>query len=195
MFVAIDDALLGARAVKSLEKTLRDHAMTRARAAVLTNGVLDLVSTPGETPEAFAARCAEAARARAADDEAALVRKHDPKIQKLAAQRDMARAAAAQAETLIPPGAGVVNVIFGTRTSIDRAEAKRDRAIAKVEKLREKAHESDAALAEAVAERNAKIAARKAELAQAPSATTQREIVAKKDAFVVEGYAIAWVAV
>lgn len=194
-FVSMDDALLGARSIKAMEKMLRDHALSQARAIVLTNTALDLVSSPGETPEAFAARCAELARTRAAEDEAALVRKHDPKIQKLAAQRDIARSAAAQAEASVPAGAGVVGVLFGTRRSVDRAEAQRDRAIAKIEKLREKAQEADMALAEAVAERNAKIAARRAELATAPSATTQREVVAKKDALTIEGYAIAWVAV
>lgn len=192
-FAPLGDALRG-RALTSIEKALREHALASSRATAYTNALLDLVSMPGETEQAFAARCAAAAQARAAEDEAALVRKHDPKLQKLAAQRDAARASAAQAQSSVPGGPSVVGVIFGSSRSVDRAEARRDRAVAKADKLVDKARDAEHALAEAVAERNAKIAARKAELAQFGSSTTAREIVAKKEALVVESYAIAWVA-
>ncbi len=193
-FVSLGDALRGARAIKAIEKALREHALGSARATAYSNGLLDLVSTSGETAEAFAVRCEAAARARAAEDEASLVRKHDPKLQKLAAQRDAARAAFVQAQGLVPGGPSVVGAIFGSRRSVDRAEAQRDRALGKLEKLAENARDADAALAEAVAERNAKIAARKAELAQFGVATAARDVVAKKDGLVVECFAIAWVA-
>ena len=193
-FAPLVDALRGPRAIKSIEKALREHALGFARATAYSNALLELVSMPGETEQAFAARCSAQAQARAAEDEAALVRKHDPKLQKLAAQRDAAHAAFAQAQASVPGGPSVVGAIFGTRRSVDRAEAQRDKALGRLEKLAEKARDADAALAEAIAERNAKIAARRAELAQCSVATSARDVVAKKDALVVECFAIAWVA-
>jgi hypothetical protein len=195
-FVPLGDALKGARATKAAEKTLREQALSAARVTVFTNSVLDLVSTPGETRDAFAARCAAGAKARAQDEEAALVRKHDPKIQRLAAQREGARAALAAAEAEAGNGPGVLGQIFGSRKELDRAEARRDRATAKADKARDKMRDTDALLAEAVAERNAAIAAKRAELEQgALAAISAREVAAKKDALTIESYGIAWLAV
>src|SRR5262249_40048010 len=144
-----------------------------ARANVFFNPILDLVSTAGETREAFIARCTEMARSRAAQERAAAIAKHDPKIQKLAVRRDAARAAFQQAQGPL---------MFAARS------------VARADKLREKAGDAEAALAEAVAKRNADIASREAELAQAATEAAAREVVAKKDALTIEAFAIAWVA-
>jgi hypothetical protein len=163
-YAPLGDALASARARKSLEKMLRDQAAGAARAKVFTSAELDLVSQPGETRDAFAARCAEVARARAAEEEASIVRKYEPKLQRLAVARDAARATYGGAP------------------------------ITRQAKLREKVIDAEASLAEALAERRAKIESRKGELLGAASAIAEREIAVKKDGLSVEGYVVAWVA-
>jgi hypothetical protein len=188
---------LGARALKSLEKALRDQAAAVARGSIFYSPVLEMASAPGEAREAFVKRCEEAARARAAQERAGLIAKHEPKIQKLAVQRDMAHAQVAQA-TPEMPGAVASAMAFiaprGLKGAARKIEADQRRAAAKAEKARDKLNDVETALAEAVGKRNAEIAARETELAHAAATIVTREIAVKKDGLVVEGYAVAWVA-
>ena len=47
-FAPIPEALRGARATRALERALRDRALASARATVLSNATLELVSAAGE---------------------------------------------------------------------------------------------------------------------------------------------------
>ncbi len=178
-FAPLGDAFKGARATKATERALRDRALGSTRATVFVNTELDLVSTFGETREAFEKRCDAMAKMSAAQERAAILAKHDPKIQRLATQAERLREAFHSADAnavlpaLLPSGA--------------RA---RDRA----DKLRVKLGEAEGALQEAVARRNAALASREEELAHAVSATSPREIAAKKDAIVIDALAIVWLA-
>ncbi len=184
----------GARAVKSREKQLRDLALATARATVFENPVLSLVSSPGETAEAFAARVAEIARARQASLRTELVAKHDPRLQKLAMQRDAARAELAQAQAQAPGGFDAVGAVLLGRGAMNRAMARSDKAQTRIQKLGSKVADAEAALAEAVAKRNHEIATKEAELGAVATATVERVVLPKKDALHVEGYAVLWIA-
>src|SRR5262249_53689731 len=106
-----------------------------------------------------------------------------------------AREAVARAETAAQPGLGAaIGSIFGGVRGIERAESASRRAADKLEKLRAKLADAEAALAEAVARPNGEIAAREAELASVAGAITTREIAPKKDGLTVEGYALVWIA-
>jgi hypothetical protein len=187
-------ALKGARAVKAIEKALRERAAQMAVTEVHVCAVLELVSVQGETRDAFAARCAEAARARAEQVKAVTIAKHDPKIRKLAIQRDAARAAAARAHEGQPGVGAAIGALLGGARAIQRAESAARRAADKLEKHREKLADAEAALAEALARQNGEIAARQAELASVAGAITTRELAPKKDGLTVEGYALVWIA-
>ena len=179
-FLPLGDAFKGARATKATERALRDRALAAARTTIYVNDTLDLASAAGETHEAFEARCTAMAKMRAAQERAAILAKHDPKIQRLGAQMERLREAfhSADANAVLP--------------SILPAGARaRDRA----EKLRVKLGEAEGALNEAVARRNHALTTRESELAHAAAVTTTREIVAKKDAFVIDALAIVWLAV
>ncbi len=193
-FGALDGFFAGARSIKAREKQLRDLVMANVRATVLENSVVGLVSAPGEGPDAFAARVDAAARARAVALRAELVAKHDPKLQKLALQRDAVRTELAQAQASAPGGLATMGAVLLGRGAVTRAMAKSDKAEARIQKLAAKLTNAEAALAEAVGKRNHEIASREAELASAAAATTERVVLPKKDALVVERYAIVWLA-
>lgn len=164
-FVPFANGPIPARALRSLEKALKDQAMRALRTTVMVNDPLELVSQPGETPQQFAERCAQNARALAHKVRGELLAKHDPKIQRLAAERDASHRAAA-------------SVI----TARDRQKAQKELAAAQ------------AALDEAVERRDAELVARETELLQAPAETKAKELGPKKDALVVESFAIVWLA-
>jgi DNA helicase HerA-like ATPase len=178
-FLPLGDAFKGARATKATERALRDRVLAAARTTIYVNAELDLTSTPGESHEAFEARCTAMAKMRAAQERAAILAKHDPKIQRLATQVERLREAFHSADAnavlpaLLPSGA---------------------RARERADKLRVKLGEAEGALHEAIARRNNSLATREAELAQAAALTTTREIVAKKDALVIDALAIVWLA-
>ena len=193
-FAPLGAGLSGARAIKSREKALRDLALSQAKAVVLHNPVLGLMSAQGETPAAFHARLGEAVRARQAAVRVEILGRHDPKLQKLATQRDTARAQLVQAQGSVPSGLATVGAAIFGRSAMNRAVAAQDKAASRVQKLADKVQDAEATLAEAVAKRNHELATKEAELASAPAATVERTIRPKKDAVTVEGYAILWVA-
>src|SRR5439155_12051194 len=132
------------------------------RSTIFVNAELDLASAPGEARDAFDARCAAMTKMRAAQERAAILAKHDPKIQRLATQVERLREAFHSADAnavlpaLLPSGA---------------------RARERADKLRVKMGEAEGALHEAIARRNAALATRESELAHAAALTTTREIV------------------
>lgn len=194
-FCAIDGALGSPRAVKAVEKALRERAFAAARVTVHGNPVLGLASSPGESLDAFVARCAEVARARATDERGATLTKYEARRRKLVVERDAARAALARAQGEEGPSFGdVVGAMAGLRGGLRRAQDRQDRAETRAEKARDKLAKADAELAELTAKRDGDVAARDAELAQAARATVTRELVAKKSALLVQGYAVVWVA-
>ena len=194
VFAPLGTGFTGARAVKAKEKALRDLAAGLSRAIVFHNPVLGLMSSQGETAQAFHARLGEAIRARQGALRAEILGRHDPKLQKLATQRDAARAQLMQAQASVPSGFETVGAAIFGRGAMNRAAARQDKAATRVQKLTDKFTDAEATLAEAVAKRNHELATREAELASAPAATVERTISAKKDAVTVEGYAVLWVA-
>jgi hypothetical protein len=198
-YAAIPGPLRAPRGVKALERALRDQALLAARATIFVNPMLELVSRPGEPRDAFDARCAEVATARAERARVEIFARHHPRLQRASAAIDAAQAALATADAAVSDGAGLAGMVaplLGARAhkAAQKAEAKRDKELAKVEKVRNKVEEARVDYREAVAKRDAEVAASDAELAAAMRATTPRELAAKKDALVVEALAVLWIA-
>jgi hypothetical protein len=172
-FLPYAEAPLGARAVRALEKSLRELAFSALRTSVTVNEPLGLVAAPGEDARAFTARCAHAAQVAAAKVRAEILQKHDPRIARLAAARDAAHRALSSQESPL-------RIFTGDKPAVARA--------------RKEAAEAQAALDEAVRKRDAELLSKEGEVLRAPAESRPREIAPKKDALVVESYAIVWVA-
>ncbi len=140
-FLPYADAAIPARALRSIEKALKEQAMVALRTSVMVNDELELVSQPGETPQMFATRCTAQAQSLAQRARSELVAKHDGKLRKLAAD---------------PKKVAAYN--------------------------------------EALAKRNQEVHAAESALLRAPAETRTKELAPKKDALVVESFAIVWVA-
>ena len=164
-FAAYAEGPLATRALRSLEKALKEQAIARLRLVVFVNDSLELVSVAHETEEAFRARCTQQARARFDAARAELIAAHEPKIQRLAAARDAAYRAAAT-----------------TQGARDRQKAQRELA------------EAQAALDESVKKRDAALVAAQREWEAAPGETRSKELSPKKDTLVVESFALVWLA-
>jgi uncharacterized protein YPO0396 len=185
----------GARAIKSREKQLKDLLQSTCTVAVLENPVVEAVQAPGESAEAFHERVARTVAQRQGAIAGELVAKHDPKIQKLAMQRDAARAELAQAQATAPGGMSAMGaVLLGGRAGVRQAMAQQNKAATRIQKLQAKLATTEAALAEAVAKRNHEIATEQAELAAAGTATVERTIAPKKDGVHVERFGVLWLA-
>ena len=186
------------KALKSVEKGLRERAISLARATLFHNPELGLASQPGEPRERFDIRCAAAASNLSLQEHARLLAKHEPRIRKLLMQRDAARAAAAEAQASGISGAGMVAIGVSALSgqlgrAAGRAATESRKASEKAARLREKVQKAEAELAEALLGRDSEIAARDAEIEMFRAGTVVREISAKKNAVTIEGFAIAWI--
>jgi hypothetical protein len=93
------DAPIGKPAfAKAAQKALVDHLVATRSVALSVNRELDLVSRPGETSEAFAARCEAAADACADAAVAALAKRYDARVQRARAALATAQDRVEQAE-------------------------------------------------------------------------------------------------
>jgi N-acetylglucosamine kinase-like BadF-type ATPase len=81
----------------TLQKSLTDQLVRTKAVEILVNPDLKAFSRVGETPEQFAARCAEIAGAKADAEIAALQKKYDTKLRALRTRFDAAAAASQQA--------------------------------------------------------------------------------------------------
>jgi hypothetical protein len=164
-FVPYADAPIPARALRSIEKALKEQAIAALRTPVMINDELELVSHPGESPQHFAERCTQTAHALAVKTRNELLVKHEPRIGKLAAERDRAHRAA--------------GITTNTR---DRQRAQKDLGLAQ------------AALDQAVKRRDQELVTREHAILGEPAQTKTKELAPKKDALVIESFALVWIA-
>ncbi len=191
----LGDAFRG-KALKSIEKSLRDRVIAQARTTVYHSPELGLCSQPQEPRETFELRCVAAATNLALQERARLMAKYEPRLRKLILQRDAAREALAQASGM--SGTGVVAIgasllSGGVLRAAGRAATETRRAAEKTARLREKVQKAEADLAGALYERDSEIAARDAEVARAREQIVVRELAAKKGAVTIESFGIAWI--
>ncbi len=115
-----------AKAWKQVERGLVDHLVRSGSLELQVNKQLKLYSLPGESAEAFQARCADAAEAAAESAKAELATKHDAKAAKLesqlAAAVDRAAVVAEQAEdrkrgNFLRAAGDLLGGLFGSRRS------------------------------------------------------------------------------
>jgi hypothetical protein len=114
------------KAWKQVERGLIDHLVRTGSLELQVNKQLKLYSLPGESAEAFQARCAHAAAAAAESAKAELAAKHDAKVAKLESQLeaavDRAAVVAEQAEdrkrgNLLRAAGDLLGGLFGSRRS------------------------------------------------------------------------------
>ena len=150
----------------TLKRDLTDYLVRSKPLEILVNADLKAYSRPGESPEEFAARCAELAEAEADKKTAALQTKYETKLRTLRTQLDSAAAradaaAAARTSGLLTEAGSIFGGFLGGRKSASslaasarRASAANTRAsdaAAKVDELSAKVADVEAQFADEVA--------------------------------------------
>jgi hypothetical protein len=145
---------LGAKgSVEKLRKAVVDHLVAARPLSVSVNKALKLASRPGESAEAFALRCGEAADAAADDDAAVLRTKYEARLRREQDQVTAAAGKVARAESavntnrsseLIDGAGSILGSLFGGRkragsiaASVSRASDRRRRSAAAEDRLDE----------------------------------------------------------
>ncbi|MGH9275883.1 MAG: hypothetical protein ACRDZU_14655, partial [Acidimicrobiales bacterium] len=123
----IPDAKLKTKALfAGVQKGIVDHLLVNRTVTLLTNRDLKLSSRPGETAEAFTARCEAAADAEADKQTAAMARRYETRVQRaraaLTAAHDRVEEAEAAKESrrndeLVSGAGDLLGSIFGGRRS------------------------------------------------------------------------------
>lgn len=142
--------------LERLRKAVVDHLVAHRPLQVSVNRELKLASRPGETPEAFAARCLAAAEDRADAEAAELRRRYQAKLarehdQVTAAAERVSRAEstvnASRSSELVDGGASILGSLFGGRKragslarSVSRAATRRRRSNEAEDKLEDHRH-------------------------------------------------------
>lgn len=182
-----------ASALRAVEKTLRDHGGRLATVSVTLHERLGMVQSLEESRDAFVQRCREAAALRIRSESEALGRKHEPKIQGLYSKAQIARQKLAELDRAAPSNLDMLGAIaVGGRRGLASASRKRDKVLDKRGTVMAAIATADAALAEAVALRDAAVTALGASLADIERALTTRTIAAKKTDVDLIEVGIAW---
>jgi hypothetical protein len=195
-YAPVPEALSKAATRKSAERAMKDHAARMFAVERLFHRGLSLVQSDGESREAFAQRCREAALRQAALDRASVEAKHAPKIQRCAEKAQSARAdyTAAEAELKRAPGGLEFIAMWGlgAKAEANRARGKRDKAQEKLVKARGAVEEAESAWREAVNVRDQAIAEllRKAE--RAAEGIESKVVAPKKGDVEVIEIGLAW---
>jgi hypothetical protein len=123
----LPDADVGTKRLFSdLERGLVDHLLASRTVELQRNRELDLVSRPGESPEAFAARCDTAADAGADEQTAAMAKRYEARVARarsaLATAEDRVEQAEAarssrRSDELLSGAGDLLGAIFGGRRS------------------------------------------------------------------------------
>jgi hypothetical protein len=152
----------------ALQKGLADHLVRTKSVEVLTNPDLKVYSRIGEMPEEFAARCTEAAGAKADEQIAALQKKYETKLKAAKTKFDTAASASqlqsARHEAEHGAGAQVANMLGGlfsgrrSRTSITSEYKKTAASQARVDAANQKVSAAQQAVLDLEAELSAEVA-------------------------------------
>jgi hypothetical protein len=190
------EALSKAAVRKSAERAMKDHATRMFTVEKLVHEELSLVQTDGESREAFAQRCREAALRQAAVERASLEAKHAPKIQRCAEKAQSARHDYAAAETALRTAPGGLEIIatwgLGGKSAATRARGKRDKAAEKLDKARAAVEDADSVWREAVNVRDTAIAELARQAERAGEGITSRVVAPKKGDVEVIAIGLAW---
>jgi hypothetical protein len=200
----------GARTWKQVERALVDHLVRVGSIELRVNRQLKISSTPGESPEAFQTRCAQAAQALIDADRAELATKYSTKQAKLHSQRE---AAADRAEVVVEQAkerrrgnwlraAGdVLGSVFGSRRSaagrIGRAADRltRNSDGERVDEAQGKIGRIDEQLAALESELAAEQTAIEAKWATAAQTTTTLPVTLERTDVKVAQLALVWIPV
>jgi hypothetical protein len=152
----------------ALQRSLTDHLVRTRTVEILANPDLRLYSRVGETPDEFAARCTQAADAKADAAVAALRRKYETRLRGLETRANTAASAAARAEARHEAehgtGAQVSTLLGGlfggsrSRKAIVTEARRSGASAARVDAAQEKASAAEQAIADVEADLTAEVA-------------------------------------
>ncbi|MBL8682165.1 MAG: ATP-binding protein [Myxococcales bacterium] len=195
-YLALPIAVTKAATRKNAERAMKDHAARTFTIERLVHEELSLVQTEGESREAFAQRCREAALRHAAAERASVEAKHAPKIQRLAEKAQTARSLYAAAEAAVraaPGGAELLATgLFLGKSAVKSATTKRDKAADKLIKAKSAVEDADSAWREAVNVRDQAVSALAREAERAGEGITSKVVTPKKGDVEVIEIGIAW---
>jgi len=162
----------------ALQKALVDHLLASRTVSVFQNPELKLWSRPGETEEAFAARCDAAADAEADKQAAAMAKRYEARIQRARAavataedRVDQAEAAkdSRRSDELLSGAGDLLGAVLGGRRSarsiaskvgtVARRRGRSNEAAKRVETARNRVEEKTSALADLEADMADELAA------------------------------------
>ena len=188
-----------------LKRNLTAHLVSTRTITIQANPELRLYSRVGETPDAFASRCATAAGERADAAIAALERKYETRLRTLRTRADSATTAAqrARAQHDAQHGAGaqvstILGGIFGGRRSRSSIVAEAKRAVAsqaRVETAYERATAAEQAILDIEADLRAEVLALDAEWSAKASAIQDLVVPLEKSDVTVADLRLLWVPV
>lgn len=191
----LSEQLSKAITLKSLEKSLREHATRTLALERWVHAELRMVQSDGESQAAFAARCREASTSFAQVSRGEIERDHAPKIQRLTEKCHIARRELATAESSLSSAPSDLSaIVMGAinKKAGSRALSQKDKAQAKVEKFRVAVQEAEAAVREAVAKRDAEISATVDQAQRAAEGIELRVVTPKKGDVEILEIGIAW---
>ncbi len=195
-YAALPEALSKAATRKNAERAMKDHAARTFAVEKLVHAELSLVQTEGESREAFAQRCREAALRQAALERASVEAKHAPKIQRCAEKAQAARNEYASAEAALRSAPGGLEIIaiwgLGGKTQANRAKGKKDKAVVALDKARAAVEDADSVWREAVNVRDQAIAELAREAERAAESIESRSVAPKKGDVEVIEIGVAW---
>ena len=186
-----------------LKRNLSSHLVSTRTITIQANTELRLYSRVGESPEAFASRCALAADERADAAIATLQRKYETRLRTLRARADSATTAAqrAKAQHDVQHGAGaqvstILGGIFGGRRSRSSIVSEAKRAVAsqsRVETAYEKATAAEQAILDIEADLRAEVLALDAEWSAKAGAIHDLVVPLEKSDVAVADLRLLWV--
>jgi hypothetical protein len=186
-----------------LRKALTDHLVSTRKVQILANPELRLYSRVGEPPEEFAARCAQAADAKADAAVAALQKKYDTKLRTLRTRADTAtnaaQRAAAQHTAQHGTGAQVTNLLGGlfggarSRRSIVTDVRRASASASRVGAAQDKVTAAEQAILDLEAELRDEVTSIDAEWTARAAAITPMDVPLERSDVVVADLRLLWV--
>lgn len=195
-YAPLPDALFRKNGPAAVVRALRDEVYRSLQVSVQVHRGLGLVSSPEESAQAFAQRVAAEALRQGQIAHTEILQRHAPKVQRAADAVAVARAALAAAEQASPTGgalAAAAAFMRGGRRALQRIETQQDRQAARVAKAREDLAHAEADLREALAKRDADLAAVARQAQLAPAEIETRNLAARKEDIEVTEVGVAWV--
>ncbi len=172
---------------KSFEKALKERATDELSLTLFVHEDEKIASSPGESRDAFVARCQQHIAASYGAERQTILDKHEPKIRKLQQTKNVVSSSGVDPNLL---GVGVAILSGHMGTAIRRGS----QAAARAKREEEKRQKADIVLAEAIAKRDAELADLDRDAKGSFTGITELKLRPKAGALRIETFGIAWLA-